>query len=300
MITAKDSFITRTPMFTIDYKSSTISFKLEQHSPMGSIKARTAFFIIKNILDNNPNVSSLKLCESTSGNLGLALNQLALNEGIEFLCLIDETISKEKLHKLNSHNVKYEIVEVMGTLNNREARICRAKELTETGYIWTNQYDSEAAIQAHYETTGPEIFQQTNGKVTHAICAMGTGGTIVGVGKYLHEQDPHIQIIGVEPWGSTIFSNYDGNYLCAGAGMRGVPGNIKNNPLIIDMHFAVKDEDSIKACNYLKKNYNLNVGITSGMAFKIADIIASNNPNSHIVVICPDGRDSYEEFFKTI
>ena len=88
--------------------------------------------------------------------------------------------------------MSYEIVEQVDGLDFRDSRIRRAKELECQGYYWTNQYDSVMAIKAHYETTGPEIWQQTNGKITHLICSVGTGGTIIGTGKYLKEKNSHI------------------------------------------------------------------------------------------------------------
>jgi len=300
MITQKSSFITCTPLIEMNYHNCTLGFKMEQENFLGSIKSRTAYYLIQDILNNHNDNKPLKICESTSGNLGLALNHLSLAEGIECLCLIDPSISQNKLQKLQSHGVNYEIVTAEDPAKYRQARINRAMDLNSNGYIWTNQYDNPASIKAHYETTGPEIYHQTYGKVTHLICAMGTGGTIIGVGRYLHEQNPNIKIIGVEPWGSTIFSAHDGNYLCAGAGMKGKPGNIAHNPDVIDDHYAVQDSESIKCCNYLYKNKGLSVGITSGMAFSIAQAIAQTNPGSYIVVICPDGRNSYEEFFNTL
>lgn len=300
MITPKSSFISCTPLVETKYLNCTLGFKLEQNNFLGSIKSRTAYYLIQDILSTQNSNKPLRICESTSGNLGLALSHLALIEGLDFLCLIDSSISKNKLHKLQSHGVNYEIVTADDPSKYRQARIKRAMNLNNQGYIWTNQYDNPASIRAHYETTGPEIYQQTNGKITHLICAMGTGGTIIGVGQYLHEQNPNIKIIGVEPWGSTIFSTYEGNYLCAGAGMKGVPGNIARHLNVIDDHYAVTDNDSIECCNFLYNNIGLSVGITSGMAFKIAQNIAKTSSGSYIVVICPDGRNSYEEFFNTL
>lgn len=292
----KNKVINCTPVEMIEYKSSTIVFKLEQYSLLGSIKSRTAYYLIKDILSSCKDQRHLKVCESTSGNLGLALQYFCNLEKIKFLCLTDKTISSAKLGKLQAHAVEYELVDSFTENGYREARIRRAEELREQGYIWTNQYDNAAAVLAHYETTGPEIFEQTKGKLSHIVCAMGTGGTIIGIGKYLHNRNPRIQVVGVEPWGSTIFSSHEGGYLSAGAGMKGTPGNILRNPNVIDVYEVVKDTESIACCNELNSNYGLDVGITSGMAFCVAKKIAEKQPGSYIVVVCPDGRSSYEEF----
>lgn len=289
--------IENTPIKTITYKNSTIVFKLEQFNLLGSIKSRTAYFLVKDIISVYGDAAHMRICESTSGNLGLSLQYFCNLKNIEFLCLTDKTISSNKLGKLRENNVKYELVDSLTENGYREARINRARELQKQGYIWTNQYDNDAAILAHFVTTGPEIYRQTEGKLTHVVCAMGTGGTVIGIGKYLKSKNPHIQIVGVEPWGSTIFADYDGGYISAGAGMKGVPGNILRNPDIIDVHETVKDEVSIACCNELKNHYQLDVGITSGMAYCIGKKIAETIPGSYVVVVCPDDRSSYEEYF---
>lgn len=289
--------IGNTPVKTIVYKNSTIACKLEQFNLLGSIKSRTAYYLIKDIISVYGNRFHIKVCESTSGNLGLALQYFCSLNNMDFLCLTDRTISSGKLAKIKENSVKYELVDSLTENGYREARINRAKELQNQGYIWTNQYDNNAAILAHFETTGPEIYRQTEGRLTHVVCAMGTGGTIIGIGKYLKSKNPHIQIVGVEPWGSTIFSDYDGGYISAGAGMKGIPGNIFRNLDIIDIHETVKDEISIDCCNELKYCYHLDVGITSGMAFCVSKKIAETIPGSYVMVVCPDGRSSYEEYF---
>lgn len=290
--------IGNTPLKTVKYGRSCIAFKLEQYNFLGSIKTRTAYYLVQSIIANKKKEHSgmTKICESTSGNLGIALDYFCKKENMEFLCLTDKSISANKIKKLMLHNVDFELITAPSESEYREARIKRAEELQKQGYIWTNQYDNDVAILAHYETTGPEIYQQTKGKVTHLVCAMGTGGTIIGIGKYLKEKNADIQVIGVEPYGSTIFSEDEGVYITAGAGMKGTPGNIRKNPKIIDAYDVVNDKVSIVCCNELYNKYQLDVGITSGMAFFVAKKVALEYPNSYVVVVCPDGRSSYEEY----
>lgn len=287
-----------TPLQVEEMCGNKVGFKLEQFNRLGSIKDRIAYYMIDGINEKrNTSKEQIKVCESTSGNLGLALHYFCNLKGYQFLCLTDETIPYLKLEKLKSNGVSYEIVEQVDGLDFRDSRIRRAKELECQGYYWTNQYDSVMAIKAHYETTGPEIWQQTNGKITHLICSVGTGGTIIGTGKYLKEKNSHIKLIGVEPYGSTILGSEEYKYLSVGAGMKGKPGNILRHMDLIDAWEIVKDEDSIRECRKLHENYNLNVGITSGMAYHAARKIIDSSQNQYIVIICPDGSACYEQYF---
>lgn len=285
--------IGNTPLHVIEINGNRISFKLERFNYLGSIKSRTAYYLIdrikQEVLREKKEFQSqkIKICESTSGNLGLALNYFCKTEGYEFRCLTDETVSCRKLEKLKKSRADYEIVGLIEGLDHRDSRIRRAKELEKQGYYWTNQYDNPAAIQAHYETTGPELFRQTEGKISHLICAMGTGGTIIGTGMYLKMKIPGIKVIGVEPYGSTIFGSEEAPYISAGAGMKGMPGNISKHAGLIDSYKTVKDEDSIRTCKRLEEQYGLSVGITSGMAFYAAEELMENDSGNDIVVICP-------------
>ena len=295
--------IGNTPLRVVEMKGNKVGFKLEQFNYLGSIKSRTAYYLIDRIrkegLKEKKNFQDgkIKICESTSGNLGLALDYFCKLEKYEFCCLIDKMISYNKLEKLKKSGVNYEVVALMEGFDYRDSRIKRAQELVQQGYYWTNQYDNPAAIQAHYETTGPELFRQTGGKISHLVCAVGTGGTIIGISMYLKKRIPDIKIIGVEPYGSTIFGKEEASYISAGAGMKGMPGNVFKHREFIDSYRVVKDEDSIQTCKRLKDRYDISVGITSGMAFYAAEEIIENHNGNYIVIICPDGKDCYEQYF---
>ena len=283
-----------TPMKTFRHRGNEFSFKLEQYNHTGSVKARTAYFMIcRN--DDLP-AGRVQICESTSGNLGLALHTFCEEKGHDFLCLIDESLPMHKQERLRKSGVNCEVVRTFEGMDGRQSRIHRAQQLQQQGYYWTNQYDSVKAIQAHYESTGPEIWEQTDGRITHLVCAVGTGGTIVGTAKYLKEQNRHIQVIGAEPFGSTIFGTIQAPYLSVGAGMAGKPGNILRNLEWLDDWAVIKDSDSINACQQLHEMFGLEVGITSGMAFHAALERIPANSGAQVVIICPDGSDCYGEY----
>lgn len=269
--------------------------KMEKENFLGSIKARTAYWIIHDL----PKEANKKIIiESTSGNLGLALGYFCGITNRKFMCLVDRSIAKKKLKVLEDNNITYEMVTAQEGMDLRSSRIKRAKELMNCGdYYWVNQYDNPSGIKAHRNTTGPEIWNQINGKIDFCVCAMGSGGTICGISQYLKTKSSSIKICGVEPLGSTIFAEVESAYINAGAGLVGKPGNIVKSNASIDLSFTVSDNDAVFYAQKLYEEYNLAVGITSGMAYAAALRIASIVNNMNIVVIAPDGRESYEEYF---
>ena len=275
--------------------------KLEKCNPNGSIKDRTAYFIVRDLLTTGRLSPKTILVESSSGNLGLALGYFSQELGIEFVCLVDPTIAPDKLRQLLEKNVKVHVVSQGNNPDYRTARIRLANYLDKKpNWIWTNQYGNPSNYKSHYETTGSEIWDQTRGEVDYVVCSVGTGGTICGIGHYLKQKKSEIKIIGVEPVGSTIFGGLPKAYLNAGAGM-GYPSElIRKYGDVIDYYCKVKDEDSIQECINLLFKESLSVGITSGSVLKLGLHLAYRYPGSNIVVIAPDGGEKYQEFFKDI
>lgn len=286
--------IGRTPLLELQkIKNNRIFLKLESQNYLGSIKARTAYGIVQSL-----NVSRDRIIvESTSGNLGLALNFFCKEDGRLFLCLLDETVIKLKQQHLKECGVEYEMVPVIGGLDGRTSRIRRAEELMKSEqYYWVNQYDNEYGVHIHKETTGREIYEATNGEVTCVICAVGSGGTIAGIGEYFKSIGAKVKLIGVEPYGSTIFHTYDAAYITAGAGLRGKPGNIQKHLDVVTDAIAVEDNISIRKFRNLNKLYHADVGITTGMAYAAAEQYCQQAENEMIVVIAPDGMEMYHEY----
>lgn len=171
--------------------------KLEGHNPGGSVKDRAAFGMIKGGIDKGFIKADSKLIEATSGNTGIALAMIARLYNIYIELVMPENSTQERIDTMRAFGAKVILTPEVGGM---EAAIDYAKNKVETeGYIMLNQFGNEDNPGMHYKTTGPEIFRDTNGKVTHFVSAMGTTGTIMGVSKYLKEQNPAIQIIGAQP-----------------------------------------------------------------------------------------------------
>lgn len=272
---------------------SRILLKLERENALGSIKARTAYWMIHDL----PASAGKNMVESTSGNLGYALAFFCREAGLTFTALIDPSIAPAKLERLKAAKVRFQMVEAEAGFDYRSSRIRLAQKMMDSGaYYWVNQYDNEVCVRAHERTTAPEIWKQTHGAVTHIVCPMGSCGTICGIGRYFKAKEPSVQIVGVEPYGSTIFGSFDGPYLNAGAGLVGKPGNLIHNPNVVDQSFAIPDDVSISCARTLLR-YGLKVGITAGMACAQAVRLARTVEHAVIVVIAPDGMESYGQYF---
>lgn len=273
-----------------------IILKLEMKNFLKSIKARTAYWLIRYLPED---AKGRIIVESSSGNLGYALGYFCKESGYRFVCLIDSSIAEKKRERLDATGIEYFQVEQEKGFDLRSSRIRRARHMMESGqYYWINQYDNPFGIMAHEMTTGPEIWRQTEGKITHCICPMGSGGTIIGTGKYLKKMSQKVKMIGVEPFGSTIYGTVDAPYINAGTGLCGKPGNISNNSWIVDESYTVTDNESIDLAKNLRNNFGLGVGISSGMAYVAALRIAAKERGATILAVAPDGEDAYEKYLR--
>lgn len=271
-----------------------VYIKLEAANPHGSVKDRTAYYIVKDLIDTGRLQSSSKLVESSSGNLALALAFFAGEVGVPFVCLADPSIVPEKLEELQKAGVEVRVVSLGSNSDLRTARIQTAKELAKRpDWIWTNQYDNLANFKAHFETTGPEIWAQTAGRIEYVVCSVGTGGTICGVGCYLKQRNPAMKVIAVEPKGSTIFGGEPGDYLNAGAGMAYPSGIMREHGHVVDYFCQVDDGVAIQECNRIGETEALSLGITGGAATVVARHLATKHPDSCIVALAPDSGERY-------
>lgn len=289
--------IGNTPLIRIqDINGNQIYIKAEGENFLGSIKARTGYYLIKMLPSD---ATGKTIIESTSGNLGFALGFFCKESGIDFMALIDPSIASSKQKRLDDENIHYQKVDAFPGMDYRSSRIMLAEKMTQSGeYFWINQYHNKAGVQAHECTTAPEIYEQTKHRVTHIVCAMGSCGTICGLGRFFHKHKTDVKIIGTEPFGSTIYGKVDCNYINVGAGLVGKPGNLIENPDTVDEAFAVHDEDSVRSAQMLWNLHHFNAGVTTGMSYYIAQRIASRISEGCIVVISPDGRESYSEYLR--
>lgn len=274
-------------------RGNRLLIKLESQNFLGSVKARTAYGLLRELPEEARHKT---LVESTSGNLGIALGWFARELGLDFLALVDETTPQVKLARMREQGIDYQLVPQEGELDLRTSRMRQAQRMMESGdYYWLNQYDNPAGVRIHEESTGPEVLAQTEGKLTHCICAMGSCGTICGLAHCFRKAAPAVRVCGVEPLGSTIFAQRPRPYLNAGAGGVEMPGNLRREPELVDRHWTVPDVEAIEAAQMLCRDFGLDVGLTGGMNYAAARHLAQEISHGVIVVIAADGRAAYPE-----
>lgn len=281
-----------------NFCSKNLYVKLEQKNLNGNIKSRTAYYLIRETLKKK---TADNLVESSSGNLGLSLGYFSQKIGIHFLCLVDPTVPKRKIKELQKLQIDYKMIDLVGFSDYRSARIHYAKFMdSKEGWAWTNQYENEANVLAHYETTGPELYSQLNGHIDFIVAAVGSGGTLVGCAKYLKEKNPLLKVVAVEPIGSTIFGGVISDYLTVGSGLNGPSKIVRKHWKLFDYYSQVSDSSAVKACNEFKIRENISVGISTGSVLCVAKELSKLYPNKNIVCISADGGENYIDIVKNI
>jgi len=259
--------------------------KLEGANPSGSVKDRPAYYMIKKAEESGDLVHGKIILEATSGNTGIALAMIGAAKGYKVKLIMPDCVSVERRRILEAFGS--EVVLTPGC-DGTDGAIRKAYELLEMEpeeYFMPNQFENESNVLAHYETTGPEIFQQTKGLVDIFVAGMGTTGTLMGVGRYLKEQKPNVKIIGVEPMkGHTI------------QGLKNMEESIIPkifHPEMLDGKITVKDEEAFETTRLLATKEGIFVGMSSGAAVAGALQIAKKIKFGTIVVILPDRGDRY-------
>jgi len=194
-------FIGNTPLVELNYLNKKpgvqLLAKLEGNNPGGSVKDRAAYGMIKGALDRGELKPGMKLIEATSGNTGIALAMIARLFGVEIELVMPENSTQERVKTMEAFGAKVILTSEKGSME--EAIDYTLNQVAGGGYLMLNQFGNPDNHRAHYESTGPEIWRDTNGTVTHFVSSMGTTGTIMGVSRYLKEQNPAVQIVGVQP-----------------------------------------------------------------------------------------------------
>lgn len=267
--------------------------KLEYFNPAGSVKDRVAFEIIKDAEEKGILKPGGTIIEPTSGNTGIGLAAIAATRGYKLIIVLPETMSVERRNIIKAYGAQIVLTE--GS-KGMPGAIAKAKELQEQtpGSIIAGQFENPANPKAHREHTGPEIWEDTDGKVDIFVAGVGTGGTVTGVGEYLKSRNPGVKIVAVEPSASPVLSEgRSGAHKIQGIGAGFVPEVL--NTEIYDEIIPVDNDDAFVLGKEIAKKEGVLVGISSGAAVWAAIELAKRpeNAGKNIVVLLPDSGDRY-------
>lgn len=294
-----EQLIGKTPLFEVcniqkeEGAFARVFVKLEGFNPAGSIKDRAALFMLDDFEKNGVIKEGATIIEPTSGNTGIGLSAIGVSRGYNVILTMPDTMSVERVKLLKAYGAK---VVLTDGKKGMAGAIEKAKELNAKidNSVIVSQFDNKANNMSHYLTTGPEIWEDTDGKVDLFIAGIGTGGTLSGTAKYLKEKNPSVLTIGVEPEDSPLISKGKfGAHKIQGIGANFIPNNFDKS--VCDIVERVSIEDSYLYANKLAKKEGLLVGISSGAALAVAFNYAKKeeNKNKIIVAILPDRGDRY-------
>ena len=281
----------------------TILAKIESFNPGHSIKDRIGLQLIKDAEKKGLLKRGGTIIEATSGNTGMGLALTAIQRGYKLICTMSDKQSKEKIDILKAMGVKVHVCPTNVAPDHPESYYSVAKKLNSEipNSFYPNQYDNLSNKKAHYLTTGPEIWEQTNGKITHFVAGVGTGGTISGTAKFLKEKNKKIQVWGIDPYGS-VFKKYHETkifdekeiypYMTEGIGEDIIPKNVDFE--LIDLFEKVSDKNAALMTRELAKKEGILAGYSCGAA--LSGIIQLKNrlkETDVVVVILPDHGSRY-------
>ncbi|MBQ8196502.1 MAG: cysteine synthase A [Clostridia bacterium] len=267
--------------------------KIEGLNPAGSIKDRAALYMINDAEKRGVISAGATIIEATSGNTGIGLSAIGLARGYKVILTMPDTMSKERITLLKAYGAQ--VVLTDGALGMQGA-IDKAKEINKNtpNSVIIGQFSNPANALAHYETTGPEIWAQTEGKVDFFVAGVGSGGTVSGTGKFLKKKNPLVQIIAVEPESSPLISRgVCGKHKIQGIGANFVPALYDST--VVNTVLTASDKDAYYYANLMAKREGVLVGISSGAALSVGVRYAKDpaNTDKTIVVILPDTGDRY-------
>lgn len=264
--------------------------KLEKANPGGSIKDRAALYMINGAEEKGILNKDSVLVEATSGNTGIALAMAGKLKGYKVIIIMPDTMSIERRQLVKAFGAELILTE---GAKGMAGSIEKANELLEKNpnYICLGQFDNEDNPRAHYETTGPEILKEVK-DVSFIVAGIGSGGTIVGAGKFLKEKNKEIKVIGIEPKSSPLITeNKSGPHKIQGIGANFIPKIYDKD--IVDKVITVSDEDSYETVRLIANKLGILIGISSGANIFGAMKLSDENPDKIIVTVAPDGVDKY-------
>ena len=301
--------IGNTPLIKLSKVAASLSgsfyAKVEAFNPGHSTKDRIALYIIEEAEKKGILKPGDTIIETTSGNTGFSLAMVSIIKGYECILAVSSKSSKDKIDMLRSMGAKVYVCPANVSADDERSYYNVAKRLHEEtkGSVYINQYFNELNVDAHYNSTGPEIWDQTGGQITHLVACSGTGGTISGTARFLKEKNPNIRILGVDAFGSVLkkyheTKEFDNDeiypYRIEGLGKNLIPTATDFD--IIDKFIKVSDEDSAHTAREIVKKEGLFVGYTSGAAFQAVKQFAEEgefDANSKVVIIFPDHGSRY-------
>src|SRR5215211_1430556 len=269
--------------------------KVEAMNPGGSIKDRAAIALIEAAERDGKLKPGGTVVEPTSGNTGAGLAMAAALKGYRVIAVMPDKMSKEKIDLLRAYGAEVVVAPTEVPPDSPESYYRVADRLTDEipGAFQPNQYKNMANPEAHYRSTGPELWRQSGGRITHFVAGVGTGGTITGAGRYLREQNPDVEIVGADPVGSIYSGGEVKPYLVEGVGEDFWPDTY--DPSIVDRYITVSDKDSFLWTRRLAEAEGILAGGSCGLALYAAYHVASevDDPEAMVAVILPDGGRSY-------
>lgn len=260
-----------------------VFFKLEGNNPGGSVKDRPAYNMIKSGLERGDFTKASKLIEATSGNTGIGLAMIAGLFGLDMELVMPENSTKERVQTMRAYGAKVTLTPA--DVGIEGARDYAEEKVKKEGFVMINQFSNDDNWKAHYKTTGPEIWRDTQGEITHFVSSMGTTGTIMGTSTYLKEQNPQVQIVGVQPTDESKIP-----------GIRKWPQEYLPkifDPKKVDTIMEVSEQEAIAMTKRFAKEEGIFAGMSSGGAATVALRLAETLESGTIVSIVCDRGDRY-------
>ena len=273
--------------------NATIIGKVELFNPAGSIKDRIALAMLNDAIEQGLIDDETTIVEPTSGNTGIGLAAIAAAKGYKIILTMPESMSIERRKLLKVYGAELILTKAELGMPGAIAKATEIAKEIENSFI-PSQFDNQANVKAHYTTTGPEIYSDSDGKVDILVAGVGTGGTITGTGTYLKKRNPEIRIVAVEPTSSPVLSGgQPASHKIQGIGASFVPSILNTD--IYDEIIQIENDDAINTAKELAKTDGILVGISSGAALHAATILAKRPENKakNIVVIFPDNGERY-------